>query len=113
VSEAQGDTLGAIFRALGDPTRRLVVERLRQGDAVTLNALAADLPITRQAVAKHLATLERSGLVSHERSGRETHFTLHPEVLGDAAAWIARVGTEWDSRLDRLQTLMTRAPNDA
>ena len=113
MSEADRDALGAVFSALGDPTRRLVVERLRQGDAVTLSALAADLPITRQAVAKHLATLEHARLVSHVRAGRETHFALHPEVLSDAAAWIARVGTEWDERLDRLKTLMTRPPTDA
>ena len=96
----------AVFAALGDPTRRRVVETLAGGATVTASALAADLPISRQAVAKHLAALRRARLVRAERVGRETHYRLRPEPLGDAARWIASVGAEWDERLADLQRLL-------
>src|SRR5205814_8220615 len=63
---------GAVFEALADPTRREVVRRLAQGGPATATELAGDLPVTRQAVAKHLATLAEAGLVTSDRQGRET-----------------------------------------
>jgi DNA-binding transcriptional ArsR family regulator len=99
-------TVDAVFAALADPTRRRVVETLAGGSTVTASAVAADLPITRQAVAKHLAALRRARLVRAERVGRETRYRLRPEPLGEAAQWIAMVGAEWDERLARLQRLL-------
>ena len=96
----------AVFAALADPTRRRVVETLAGGSTVTASAVAADLPISRQAVAKHLAALRRARLVRAERVGRETRYRLRPEPLGDAAQWIATVGAEWDERLASLQRLL-------
>ena len=96
----------AVFVALADPTRRRMVETLAQGSTVTASAFAADLPISRQAVAKHLAALRQAGLVKGKRVGRETRYTLHPEPLGDAASWIAHVGAEWDERLRDLDWLL-------
>jgi DNA-binding transcriptional ArsR family regulator len=96
----------AVFTALADPTRRRLVETLAGGSTVTASALAADLPISRQAVAKHLAALRRARLVRTERVGRETRYRLRPEPLGDAAGWIATVGAEWDERLADLQRLL-------
>lgn len=92
--------------ALADPTRRRMVETLAQGSTVTASAFAADLPISRQAVAKHLAALRQAGLVKGRRVGRETRYALHPEPLGDAAGWIAHVGAEWDERLRDLDRLL-------
>jgi DNA-binding transcriptional ArsR family regulator len=69
----------------------------------TATELARELPITRQAVAKHLAALEAAGLVTTKREGRELRYTVSPEPLGDAVAWIAQAGAEWDDRLARLQ----------
>ena len=65
-------------------------------------ALAGELPVSRQAVAKHLAALDRAGLVAARREGRETRYTPHPEPMGEAMAWMAAVGARWDERLARL-----------
>lgn len=100
----------AVFAALADPTRRRIVATLAAAPA-TATGLAAGLPITRQAVAKHLGSLSAAGLVAAERVGRETRYRLTPEPLGDAAAWMARVGAGWDARLARLHGLL--APGDS
>jgi DNA-binding transcriptional ArsR family regulator len=92
-----------VFSALADPTRRTVLETLSSGATVTASGLARSLPISRQAVAKHLASLRDARLVSSERVGRETVYTLRPEPLEDAAAWIEKVGSEWDARLAALR----------
>ena len=94
-----------VFHALGDPTRRHIVESLSQGEA-TATQLAADLPVTRQAVAKHLTALREAGLVESRRQGRETLYRVNAAPLEDAAAWIVRVGGEWDARLGRLRSLV-------
>jgi DNA-binding transcriptional ArsR family regulator len=91
-----------VFDALGDPTRRHIVESLAQGES-SATQLAADLPVTRQAVAKHLVALRDAGLVEPRRQGRETLYRLNAEPLDTAAAWITRVGSEWDERLRRLR----------
>jgi len=97
------DRLDAVFFALADGTRRTVVRRLLARDTVTATQLAGDLPITRQAVAKHLAALTDAGLVQRRREGRETRYELTPEPLDEAAKWLEAVGDEWDGRLDRLR----------
>lgn len=94
---------GAVFAALADPTRRAVVRELSRQPTTTATALAAQLPISRQAIAKHLATLSGAGLVATERAGRETRYRLTPDPLDDAVRWIAEVGGQWDRRLDRLR----------
>jgi DNA-binding transcriptional ArsR family regulator len=96
----------AVFAALADPTRRRVIETLAAGSTVTASGLAAQLPITRQAVAKHLAALSRARLVRSARVGREVRYSLDADPLEDAARWIARVGAEWDGRLGELQRLL-------
>lgn len=103
------DRLDAVFFALADPTRRSVVRRLVAAEAVTATGLAADLPISRQAVAKHLAALTDAGLVTGRRAGRETRYSLTPEPLGDAAAWLEAIGGEWEERLERLRRLFEAA----
>jgi DNA-binding transcriptional ArsR family regulator len=97
------DAAGAVFAALADPTRRHLVAVLGAGGGATATGLAAELPISRQAVAKHLATLGRAGLVSQSRRGREAVFELDPRPLADAAQWLTAVGAEWDARLAELQ----------
>jgi DNA-binding transcriptional ArsR family regulator len=94
---------GAVFVALADPTRRAVVRSLAERRTVTASALAAQLPITRQAVTKHLATLAHAGLVEGHREGRETRYRLTPAPLDDAVRWMAEVGAAWDDRLERLR----------
>jgi ArsR family transcriptional regulator, cadmium/lead-responsive transcriptional repressor len=99
---------GAVFVALADPTRRHLLTALAAQGGATATGLAAELPISRQAVAKHLATLGRAGLVSQSRRGRESRFELDPRPLADAAAWLTAVGAEWDTRLTDLQKLLSR-----
>ncbi|HYH51398.1 MAG TPA: metalloregulator ArsR/SmtB family transcription factor [Acidimicrobiia bacterium] len=102
---------GAVFEALADPTRREVMRRLAEGGPATATELAGELPVTRQAVAKHLATLAEAGLVSSDRHGRETRFSFTPEPLADAVSWMADVGRQWDDRLSALsQYLETGEP---
>ena len=98
------DGVDAIFSALADERRRSVVELLARSDrGATPTELARALPVTRQAVAKHLASLQDAGLVEVSRSGREARYALTPAPLAEAIAWIERVGTEWDERLAALK----------
>jgi DNA-binding transcriptional ArsR family regulator len=93
--------LGAVFDALADPTRRHLIEALSGGPG-TATGLASSLPISRQAVAKHLDLLDQAGLVERRRRGREAVFELRTTPLEEAAGWIDGVGAEWDKRLRRL-----------
>ena len=98
-----------VFAALGDATRRTILETVSARGSATPTQLAAELPITRQAVAKHLAVLADAGLVSAERVGRETRFSPgRAEVLGDAIGWMASVGAGWDARLAALSRAAAR-----
>ena len=95
--------VGAVFAALADPNRRRLIGYLAERESATATELAAELPVTRQAVAKHLRALNDAGLVSRRRRGRETHFALTPEPLGEAMQWMAAVGAQWDERLEALR----------
>ena len=97
-----GVDVGAVFSALADPTRREVVQSLSLRPGLTASGLAGELPMTRQAVAKHLSALSGAGLVTARREGRETRYTLTPAPLAEAIEWMSAVGAAWDSRLDRL-----------
>ncbi|MCI0679402.1 MAG: metalloregulator ArsR/SmtB family transcription factor [Actinobacteria bacterium] len=92
-----------IFTALADPTRRQMLDRLVSEGPATATRLAGELPITRQAVAKHLTVLQEAGLVVRESVGRETIFQASPEALDEVKAWIDQVGAQWDRRLRRLR----------
>jgi len=91
-----------VFSALADPTRRQVVRALSAQPDLTASRLAGELPMTRQAVTKHLAALDRAGLVQGRREGRELRYTLTPAPLTDAMAWMTDVGAQWDDRLAKL-----------
>jgi len=95
-----------VFGALSDPTRRQMLETLIRDGSTSVPALTAELPITRQAVAKHLSTLTEAGLVERERGtrGREIHYRLRPGALGPAASWMRVADAAWERRLDRLKT---------
>ena len=100
--------VGAVFAALADPTRRRVVRELSQRPTVTASALAAELPISRQAIAKHLGALADAGLVTAAHEGRETRYRLTPEPLNEAMQWMATAGARWDERLARLERRLSR-----
>ena len=96
-----------MFRALGDPTRRSMVEHLVRGSA-TVSQLARPLEITLSAVVQHLAVLESSGLVSSEKVGRTRTCRIEPVGLQLAADWFAGQRVLWERRLDRLGDVLAK-----
>ena len=92
----QPDPIGQVFGALADPSRRQVIGYLAERGTATATELTGELPMTRQAVAKHLSTLATAGLVESERAGRETRYRL------------TEAGSEWDDRLDALRHHLQR-----
>ena len=94
---------GAVFGALADPTRRALLDRLRASGPLSLSALADGMPITRQAVSKHLDALRGAGLVTVWRRGRERLHELEPGPLRDVEDWLAPYAAAWDQRLARLR----------
>ena len=98
------DDVGAVFAALADPTRRVMIEALLRDGTTSVPRLSAALPISRQAVAKHLATLDHAGLVERApAAGREVRYRLRDGALEPASAWLARTEAAWDERLARLK----------
>ena len=97
------DRADAIFSALADPTRRQVIRALSQQGRSTATGLAANLPVTRQAVTKHLSALADAGLVTATRKGREKLYQISPRPLTDAVSWMADLGARWDERLAALR----------
>jgi DNA-binding transcriptional ArsR family regulator len=95
----------ALWAAVADPTRRRVLDALLEHGEATTTTLAAGLPVTRQAVAKHLLVLNRVGLVAGQRRGREVRYSVQPERLDDAAEAMARVAAQWDKRLARIKRI--------
>jgi DNA-binding transcriptional ArsR family regulator len=91
-----------VFDALADPNRRRLLGFLAERETATATELAGELPVTRQAVAKHLAALSAAGLVEGTRLGRETRYRLTPQPLDEAMSWMADVGARWDDRLAAL-----------
>jgi DNA-binding transcriptional ArsR family regulator len=102
-------TRRSVFEALADPTRRQVMSLLADGGPASATQLASGLSVSRQAVAKHLAALQKAGLVEGERHGRERRFRLTPAPLSEAVTWMANVGAQWDERLESL-TRFLRSP---
>jgi DNA-binding transcriptional ArsR family regulator len=98
------DRLGSVFSALADPTRRSMVQALLRDGSTSVPQLAADLPISRQAVAKHLATLHEAGLLERlPPAGREVRYGLRGEALTPAVAWLRDAEQSWERRLGRLK----------
>ena len=97
------DRADGVFAALADPTRRRVIRALSQQGPSTATGLAAALPVTRQAVTKHLGALADAGLVTATRRGREVLYQISPQPLTAAVSWMADLGARWDARLAALR----------
>jgi len=93
----------AVFAAVADPTRRELLARLRAGDGLSIADLSRDLPMTRQAVTKHLDVLREAGLVRVRRAGRERLHDLDAAPLEAVDAWLRPYAEAWDQRIDRLR----------
>ena len=108
-------TAGAdtVMAALADPTRWRVFTLLAERGEATATTLAGELPVSRVAVVKHLAVLDRAGLVDARRQGREVRYTVRTEQLNATARWLAGLAAEWDQRLAAIKRLAEEeAPRD-
>jgi predicted transcriptional regulator len=94
-----------LWSAIGDPTRRRMLDLLLAGTAGTATTLSEQLPVTRQAVAKHLAVLDRAGLVNGATTGREKRYRVDDAQFARAVAQLNAVGDAWDARLQRIKRL--------
>jgi len=97
-----------VFRALSDPTRRALFERLAREGELTVRALTAPSGVSQPAVSKHLGVLKAAGLVSDRPDGRQTHYRVSPEGLAPLYDWISAYGAFWQGRFDRLEDLLAR-----
>jgi DNA-binding transcriptional ArsR family regulator len=88
-----------VLAALADPTRWHLLDAIAAHGGTTATVLAADLPVSRQAVVKHLGVLERAGLIAGRRAGREMRYTVRVERLDATARWMIEAGRRWDQRL--------------
>ena len=96
----------AVFTALADPTRRRVLRLVAERGPTSATLLEREMPVTRQAIVKHLVVLSRAGLVTGQRTGQEVRYALVREPLDEASEWIAEVGSRWDERLARLRRVV-------
>ncbi len=109
---ARGEAIEPVLAALADPTRRQVLDLIAARDSATATTIAAELPVSRQAVVKHLAILEKAGLVAGSKEGREVRYIVRSERLDAASRWMADLATEWDARLARIKLLAESSPSD-
>src|SRR5204863_7389842 len=97
-----------LFRALGDPTRRAIFERLVRDGEQTVRALTDHAGISQPAVSKHLGVLKLAGLVRDRPEGRQTFYSTEPDGLRPLVDWVKVHGAFWSDRLDRLENLLDR-----
>jgi DNA-binding transcriptional ArsR family regulator len=103
----------SVLVALADPTRRQLLELLADQGEATATSLAERLPVTRQAVVKHLAVLDAAGLVSGGRVGREVRYEVRPAALDATAQWMAALAVDWDRRLADIKRIAEAAERDS
>jgi DNA-binding transcriptional ArsR family regulator len=103
----------SVLGALADPTRRQLLDLLAAQGEVTATRLAERLPVSRQAVVKHLAVLDAAGLVSGRRVGREVRYAVRPAALDSTARWMAALAADWDRRLADIKRVAEAAERDA
>ena len=89
-----------LFKALSDPTRRAIFERLSRDGEQTVHALTDRAGVSQPAVSKHLTVLKRAKLVRHRREGRETHYSAEPQALAPIVDWLDHYGSFWRERID-------------
>lgn len=98
--------LSRVYAALADPTRQQIVEWLSTGEEATATELAQRLPVTRQAVSRHLFELADAGILTRHKRGRDVRYRLQPARLEDAAAWLSERAAAWDTALGRLASVL-------
>ena len=97
-----------VFKALADPTRRAIFERLARDGEQTVHALTDRAGVSQPAVSKHLAVLKMARLVRDRRDGRQTHYSARPQALAPMINWMSYYSSFWQDRFDRLEDLLNR-----
>jgi DNA-binding transcriptional ArsR family regulator len=105
--------IDSVLVALADPTRRQLLDLLAAQGEATATTLAERLPVSRQAVVKHLAVLDAAGLVSGSRVGREVRYAVRPAALDATARWMAALAVDWDRRLANIKRVAEAAERDS
>ncbi len=95
-----------VFKALADPTRRAIFERLSRDGEQTVHALTDRAGVSQPAVSKHLGVLRHANLVCERRAGRETHYSAQTKALAPLIDWMGLYGAFWRDRFDRLETVL-------
>jgi DNA-binding transcriptional ArsR family regulator len=116
VTDEQGGSVAAVdsvLSALADPTRRQLLDLLAARGEVTATALAECVPVSRQAVVKHLAVLDAAGLVAGSRVGREVRYAVQPAALDETARWMSALAVDWDRRLATIKHIAEAAERDS
>lgn len=103
--EPARDPADRVFGALADPTRRALLDLIAEQGGATATSLADRLPVSRQAIVKHLAVLDAAGLVTAARVGREVRYTVRPDALDATARWMSALASEWDRRLAAIKRI--------
>ncbi|MBB3392586.1 DNA-binding transcriptional ArsR family regulator [Rhizobium sp. BK275] len=98
----------ALFRALADPTRRAIFERLCREGEKTVGVLTAGAGVSQPVVSKHLAVLKTAGLVRDRHEGRQTHYSAEIKALAPLADWTTEMAGFWEGRFDALEDLLKR-----
>ncbi|MDR6978346.1 DNA-binding transcriptional ArsR family regulator [Streptomyces sp. 3330] len=106
------EVVDSVLGALADPTRRRLLDLLAAHGEATATTLAGQLPVSRQAVVKHLAVLDAAGLVSGDRVGREVRYAVRPSALDTTARWMASLAADWDRRLATIKRVAEAAERD-
>ncbi|MGW0467928.1 ArsR/SmtB family transcription factor [Streptomyces sp. NPDC003027] len=109
---AATEVVDSVLGALADPTRRRLLDLLAAQGEATATTLAERLPVSRQAVVKHLAVLDAAGLVSGGRVGREVRYAVRPAALDATARWMASLAADWDRRLATIKRVAEAAERD-
>ena len=107
------EVVDSVLGALADPTRRQLLDLLAAQGEATATTLAERLPVSRQAVVKHLAVLDAAGLVSGGRVGREVRYAVRPAALDTTARWMASLAADWDRRLANIKRVAEAAERDS
>jgi DNA-binding transcriptional ArsR family regulator len=106
-------SVDSVFAALADPTRRRLLDLLAEHGEATATTLAGRLPVSRQAVVKHLAVLDAAELVTCGRVGREVRYAVRPAALNATARWMAALAADWDRRMANIKRIAEEAERDA
>jgi DNA-binding transcriptional ArsR family regulator len=109
---AAAEGVDSVLAALADPTRRRLLDLLAAHGEATATTLAERLPVSRQAVVKHLAVLDAARLVSGSRVGREVRYAVRPAALDATAQWMAALAADWDRRLANIKRIAEAAERD-